>query len=164
MKNLRQLGTCCRVRMHRRDDVMKKSRVILSFFALALAASLTLSCGGSSDPSSEHQLLSITLSPATANVQDYPNGQVQFTATGYYKTAPYTVTPLSAGWGTCFQNAPTTAISVTGTGLARCAAGAAGTYTVWANDPPFSQGINCNAITACGGGCFVAGTAQLSCP
>ncbi len=143
---------------------MEKLRLSLSFFALAVAASLALSCGANSDPSSERQLLSVSLSPPTADAQDYPDGQVQFIATGNYNTAPYTVTPLPAGWGTCYQDASTNAISVTRTGLAQCASGAVGTYTVWANDPRFPLGANCLAMTVCGGGCFVAGTAQLTCP
>jgi len=87
---------------------------------------------------------------------------VQVTATGYYSTAPSSVTPLSALWGTCYQNEATSAISVTG-GLAQCASGAIGTFTVWANDPPFPN-IECLAVTPCGGGCPVVGTAQLTCP
>jgi len=143
---------------------MQNIRLILSFFALAVVASLALSCGANSDPSSNRQLLSIALNPATADAQDYPGGQVQFMATGYYNTAPYTVAPLSAGWGTCYQEASTSAISVSRTGLAQCESGEVGTYTVWANDAPFPLGANCLAMTACGGGCFVAGTAQLTCP
>ena len=46
---------------------------------LLLAAPFTLSCGAG-----QSQLKSITLSPATADAQAYPDGQVQFTATGYY--------------------------------------------------------------------------------
>lgn len=143
---------------------MANARVTLCFFALAVVASLALSCGMNSDPSSGRQLLSITLSPATADAQDYPNGQVQFTATGYFNSAPYTVAPFSAGWGTCYQAAVTSAISVNSTGVAQCASGAVGTYTVWANGVPFPYGANCLAMTTCGGGCFVAGTAQLTCP
>jgi hypothetical protein len=143
---------------------MENIRLIVSFFALAVVASLALSCGANSDPSSNRQLLSIALSPATADAQDYPDGQVQFMATGDYNTAPYTVAPLSAGWGTCYQEASTSAISVSRSGLAQCASGAVGTYTVWANDARLPLGANCLAMTACGGGCFVAGTAQLTCP
>lgn len=143
---------------------MENVRLALSFFILAVVASLALSCGANSDPSSSRQLLSITLSPATADAKDYPDGQVQFTATGHYNSAPYTVAPLSAGWGTCYQEATTSDISVNRTGLAECASGAVGTYTVWANDVPYPLGANCLAMTACGGGCFVAGTAQLTCP
>jgi hypothetical protein len=143
---------------------MEKRGLALSLIVLAVVASLALSCGANSDPSSNRQLLSIALSPATADAQDYPDGQVQFMASGYYNSAPYTVAPLSAGWGTCYQEASTSAISVSRTGLAQCAIGAVGTYTVWAHDAPFPLGANCLAITACGGGCFVAGTAQLTCP
>jgi hypothetical protein len=147
---------------------MKNIRPFLSLLTLAVVSSLALSCGANSDPNSDpssgRQLMSVTLNPATADAQDYPDGQVQFTATGYYNSAPYTVVPLSAGWGECYQEMSTSAITVSSTGLAQCVSGALGTYTVWANSARFPEGANCNAITACGGGCFVAGTAQLTCP
>jgi hypothetical protein len=142
---------------------MEKQRFILSFLALLLAASFALSCGAKSPGQGQDPLQSITLSPAAADAQDYPNGQVQFTATGYYVDPPRTVTPLSAFWGTCYQEAPTSEVSVTQGGVAQCAPGAAGTYTIWANDPPWPS-VECLAITACGGGCFVVGSAQLTCP
>ncbi|MGP0017436.1 MAG: hypothetical protein ACLPHP_02610 [Candidatus Sulfotelmatobacter sp.] len=150
---------------------MKKLRVTLCFLALFLPASFVLSCGASPQGNLGSQgdpLQSITLSPATADAQDYPNGQVPFIATGHYIDPSRTVTPLSAGWGTCYQasptqQAPTSEVSVTPTGVAQCTPGAVGTYTIWANDPPYS-GVECLAITVCGGGCFVAGTAQLTCP
>jgi hypothetical protein len=151
---------------------MERLRFTLSFLALALAASLASSCGASSSnlsrgttpPSQgQGQLQSIALSPATADAQAYPNGQVQFVATGYYTDPTQTITPLSAMWGTCYQDAPTSEISVTALGVAQCAPGAVGTYTVWADDSP-SPNIECLAMTACGGGCFIAGTAQLTCP
>jgi len=140
---------------------MKKLRFMLCFVALVLPASLVLSCGTKSP--GQDPLQSITLSPATADAQDYPNGQVPFTATGYYSDPSRTVTPLSAGWGTCYQEASTNAVSVSPGGVAQCTPGAVGTYTIWADDPPFPN-VACLAITACGGGCFVAGTAQLTCP
>ena len=140
---------------------MAKLRLTLFSLALVLAASFALSCGASSQ--SHDPLQSITLSPATADARDYPNGQVQFVATGNYIDPSHTVTPLSATWGTCYQNASTSEVSVTAGGMAQCAPGAVGTYTIWADDPPLSN-VACNAITACGGGCFVAGTAQLTCP
>ena len=136
----------------------------LFFLALAVATSFALSCGTNTSSTSIHQLESITLTPATANAADYPNGQVPFSATGNYNMAPYTVTPLTAGWGACYNGGVTTAITVTQEGVAQCAPGAvAGTYTVWADDPPFGNAPVCNAITACGGGCLIAGTAQLTC-
>jgi len=145
---------------------MKALLCLFCFLALLVPAFFLLSCGTKSP--GQDPLQSITLSPASADAQDYPNGQVQFTATGYYADPSRTVTPLSALWGTCQQEgstneAPTNAISVTQRGVAQCARGAVGTYTVWADDPP-NPNISCLAITACGGGCFVAGTAQLTCP
>lgn len=145
---------------------MKSLRCLLGFLALLLPACLVLSCGMKSP--GQDPLQSITLSPASADAQDYPNGQVPFVATGYYADPTRKVTPLSAFWGTCYQasptqEAPTNAVTVTQAGVAQCTAGAVGTYTVWANDPPYSN-VECLAITACGGGCFVAGTAQLTCP
>ena len=130
---------------------------------LGFAAYITLACGSSS----QHQLQSITITPVIADAQSYPNGQVQFVASGHYPTAPTTVTPLSATWGVCYQFAPTTAISVSSQGLAQCAGGPAGTYTVWANDPLPAGGsgvYSCPAATACGGGCTLEATAQLTCP
>lgn len=139
---------------------MRKARIFFSVLALVTVALIGLSCGGGE---TARQLQSITLSPASADAQDYPNGQVQFTAAGNYKTPPRTVNPLSANWGACYQSASTDAISVSRTGVAQCQSGAVGTFTVWADDPPTS-GMTCLAVTACGGGCFIAGTAQLTCP
>jgi len=142
--------------------VMSTLRLIVFLFVLFVVAGLVLSCGASS----QHQLQSITLSPESADPKDYPNGQVQFIATGHYMTAPATVTPMTANWGTCSPPVePTSAVTVTSTGLAQCANGAVGTYTVWANDPLSSSGVySCPASTACGGGCTVEATAQLTCP
>jgi hypothetical protein len=136
--------------------IMKKLRLMVSFLALVLAASLASSCGASSSnkPAPTGQLQSITLSPATADAQE-----AQFIATGHYINPPATFTPQPAYWGACQQNAPTSDVSVTPKGLAQCASGAAGTYTVFA-----FVGTNCNVITACGGGCTIVGTAQLTCP
>jgi hypothetical protein len=135
---------------------MQKLPVTLSSLAVVLAASLALSCGANS---SSTQLQSITISPATASALA-PNGQVQFTATGHYNNPSHTVTPQPAMWGACFQSAPTTAVSVTSSGLAECVAPDDPTvnYSVFAFDP-----TNCTAITVCGGGCTVVGSAQLTC-
>jgi hypothetical protein len=141
---------------------MKKLRFAVFFLTLVLAASFALSCGASQG---QNQLQSITLSPATADAQNYPDGQVQFTATGYYGNPSHTVTPLSATWSACQENMPTTAVTVTKAGAAQCANGATGTYSVFAADPDTRSGVlNCPATNACGGGCIIVGTAQLTCP
>jgi len=139
---------------------MSRYAFFLWIVLLGLAVFTTLACGS-------HALQSMTISPTSADGQDYPNGQVQFVATGHFKTDPLIVTPLSANWGVCeFPFTPTSAISVTSTGLAQCASGSVGTYTVWANDPmPLGSGaINCPAMGACGGGCVIEATAKLTCP
>jgi hypothetical protein len=135
---------------------MKKRRPALVSLALVLAASFALSCGSNSTPG---QLQSITISPATA-IAGQAGQTVQFTATGHYSAAPYAVTPQPATWGACYQNAPTTAATVTSTGAAQCvgAGGPTDVYSIFAFDQ-----TNCNLLTACGGGCTVVGTAQLSC-
>ncbi len=143
---------------------MKNQQVVFALCALAAAGTFALACGSSVPV--RHQLQSITLAPVSANAQDYANGQVAFVATGHYSTAPLTVSPLSANWGACYQFAATSAVSVTSSGLAQCASGATGSYTVWANQPAdLPPGVySCTAETACGGGCTVQGSAQLTCP
>jgi hypothetical protein len=139
---------------------MEKLRLAALFPAAALAVLCMLACGGGSSSLTSRQLLSVTVAPASTTA----NGPVQFVATGHYNAAPYTVTPLpEAKWGVCFNSGPTTAITVTQAGIAQCAAGSVGTYSVWADAPPFDGAPVCNAINACGGGCLVAGTAQLTC-
>jgi len=137
---------------------MEKLRFALFLLGMLLAASLALSCGASSK-NMTGQLQSITISPANA-IASLPGQTVQFTATGHYSAAPYAVTPQPATWGACYQNAPTTDVTVTSAGVAQCdvAGGPTVEYTVFAFDP-----TNCNLLTACGGGCTVVGTAQLSC-
>jgi hypothetical protein len=144
---------------------MKRHGSQLLFCLLVAAAAITLACGSSSTPS--RSLQSVTLSPATADAQDYPDGQVPFAATGFYNLSPTKVSPLTATWGVCQQQTPTTAVSVSGSGVAQCGVSASGTYTIWAfGTTPVAPGtVNCTAMTACGGGCGrVTGTAQLTCP
>jgi len=134
----------------------------LSVLLLAvLALAITLACG-----SSPRILQSVALSPPTADAQSSP---IQFTATGYFNEHPSPVKLLTANWGACYQNQRTTAVSVSPDGLAQCAAGAVGTYTVWAVAE--RGGDSCGPagtvpFNPCGGAgeCQVTGTAQLTCP
>jgi hypothetical protein len=136
---------------------MRKRLYALSLFTLFMVSALALSCGtGSQGPG---QLQTITLSPATADAGNYPGGMVPFVATGDYMHPTRKVTPQPATWGVCHQGAPTSDISVTKAGVAQCMSGASGAYTVFAY-----QMTNCTALLACGGGCTVVGTAQLTCP
>ncbi len=143
-------------------------RVVVAAFAVAM---VPLWGCGAGDPMSGHQLQSITIAPATATAQ----GQaVQFTATGYWSGSPATVTPQSAYWGACVEQVSgntvneqtTTEVTVSSSGMAQCASGAKGTFTVFAYDPPLGTPARpeCNVLSACGGGCTISGTAQLTCP
>jgi len=143
---------------------MKKYGLSVFFLAI-LASAITLGCG-----SSPRMLQSVSLSPRP----QMPGSAVQFTATGYFNDQPRTAKLVSANWGACYPNQinpypPTTAVSVSADGLAQCAAGAVGTYTVWAVAVRAgSCGGNNGEIPAnpCGGAgkCQVTGTAQLTCP
>ncbi len=62
--------------------------------SLASAAWMLLACGAS-DP---RPLQSITVSPASADAQDYPGDKAPFVASGHYNSTPTTVTPLQANW------------------------------------------------------------------
>jgi hypothetical protein len=129
---------------------------------LGIAASITLACGSSSP----HDLQSISVSPSSADAQNFPNGQVQFTAAGAYNTPPMTVTLTDATWGAAFQGGSTTAVTVDASGVAQCAPGAAGVYDVGAWDVMHTNGPTCTATgpfgePACNA---VLGTAQLTCP
>jgi hypothetical protein len=90
---------------------MEKVRFALSFLALVLAASLALSCGANQNQN-QNQLSSMTVSPATADAQNYPDGEVPFIATGVYVNPTRKVTPQLASWNACQQNAPTTEVSL----------------------------------------------------
>jgi|SRR5580704_13489000 hypothetical protein len=135
----------------------------LSVFSLAvLAMAISLACGSSP----QRVLKSVSLTPATANAG---GSSVQFAATGYFNQQPSPVEPLTANWGACYQNHATTAVTVSENGLAQCAVGASGTYTVWAWSENNSK--NCGGTlpvpaNPCGGAgeCQVTGTAQLTCP
>lgn len=135
--------------------------LVLSILLLVVAA-IALGCGSHSTTpvqSNPGLIQSITVNPSTADAKDF-DGKVQFIATGYYKTPPSPVTPLTvASWGVCQEDAPTAEVAVASSGLAQCMAGANGTYSVFA-----SVITVCNVIGACGGGCQVTGTAQLTCP
>lgn len=131
------------------------------FSLLILAAFVVLACG--SNPTNR-AAQSLAITPATADAQDYPNGQVPFTAIGYYNSPPSPVTGVPATWGACYQNGTTTGVSVSTSGLAKCASGSSGTYTVWAYVMSSDQACPLWVDACGGGGCHVTGTAQLTCP
>jgi hypothetical protein len=130
---------------------------------LGLAA-ITSACG--SNP--QREIETITVSPSSADAQDYPDGQVPFVATGTFSEPPVTVSPLQATWvAVDAAGQRTTDVSITNSGVAQCTSGAPGTYTLgaWAVllIPPQNS---CNVVTPFGNPCgdSVIGFAQLTCP
>jgi hypothetical protein len=108
-------------------------------------------------------LKSITVNPAVADAQDFPNGQVQFTATGTYGGSSRQVSVRNVNWcigtssGMCNGNIASAA-SILGNGVAQCVPNRTGTVTVLAGtggptNPPDT-----------GHQFAVFGTAQLTCP
>jgi len=98
---------------------MKSYGLPFSCFLLFLAAAIALACGSPAGPRNTTGILkSVSISPASADAQNYPLGLVQFTATGQYTTAPFQVTPLTATWGACYQGSATNGVSVSSNGVA----------------------------------------------
>jgi hypothetical protein len=153
-----------------REVPMSSHRFIVGSILLAFAACLALACGSSS-----RKLQSITVSPASADAQNYPNGKVPFVATGYYNSSPTTVSALQADWGAVlFQSENGTMVPTNGAvlvdtnGVAHCGPNASGTYSIAASvqlpysgpAPPCPAPMYSN-MAWCPN---VVGTALLTCP
>lgn len=131
-------------------------RLYLSFVVfLLVAAASVLGCGSS------RRLKSITITPANADAQNYPGGQVQFTASGTY-TDGSKVNPLGVVWwgGQPWTKMPWI-IQLDSNGLASCGSAQPGTYSVLATAPldpnvPLTQ-MNMSTPQ-------LSATAQLTCP
>ncbi len=135
-----------------------------SFGPLLILSLATLSCGGS------RQLKSVTLQPAQADAKDFPNGQVQFTASGVFgnSSMPVTLTSKDVTW--CYggpANTPTAGVcagnvaqlvSVDSNGLAQCNSGSQGVALVLAGVP---SGM---PMPDAGQPLKVYGSAMLTCP
>lgn len=140
----------------------------LSLFALfILAVAITLACGspqkvvtncGPYASNTTGGLESVTVCPSVADAQQYPGDEVPFVAVGTYTTQPSpALIPTGALWGACKSGVNTNDVSVVN-GVAKCASGASGTYTVWVTAAPV-----CLVVGPCGA-CGITGTAQLTCP
>ena len=130
-----------------------------SVFAVLICGAV--GCGGS------RHLQSVSLSPASANAQDFPGGRVQFTATGTFSKPPSPVelTGNDIFWcigsdtGLCVGNAQPGA-TVDQSGIAGCNQGFVGTVTVLAGKTsPMMMGNPDQ-----GSQLQVFGTAKLTCP
>lgn len=139
-----------------------RSRWALAVGLLLLAAS-AISCGSSGNPNLGRVLLTVTVTPATADAKNSTNGQVTFTATGTFSLPPFSG-PLTftAPYSGQFvvdnpTNPPSTIATVVSTGsgtvTVQCAAGASGTVFVSAS------ALANNSSTT-----LVSGSGQLTCP
>jgi hypothetical protein len=146
------------------EDVMTKPPALalptflfLIFFSLVIAG-----CGGNM-MSSSRQMLSLAVTPASADAQNFPGGKVQFMATGTFSAAPMTVASPAVLWsiGNPFGPPPgMPAASVDSNGVAQCN-GFTGTAIVEATAPtePLIPLLQMNSTTV-----TVSGSAQLICP
>jgi hypothetical protein len=135
----------------------------LSFWAWPLVLLSVLSSSGCG---SSRQLRSVALTPATADAQSFPNGQVPFAANGTFSKPP-SPTPLTnkdvvwcvgSSSGACVGNINPGA-TVDQNGVAKCSPTFAGTATILAGTEP-SQGV----LPDGGSQLKIFGSAQLTCP
>lgn len=126
---------------------------------LILGELALLGCGSS------RQLQSITVSPATADAKDFPNGQVPFAATGLFSKppSPSPLTSKDVQWcvgsssGTCAGNIIPGA-TVDSNGVAQCGGVFTGTAFVLA-------GTEGSVMNPDSGQQFkIFGSAQITCP
>ncbi len=131
----------------------------LQTFSLAVGAPallLALGCGGMSNDN-PRVLQSINVTPATADALNFPNGQVQFGATGNFSAPPTPVTPLTlSGWASSDITIATVDFN---SGVAHCVPGATGVATIRASAPKGGPDM-----PTPGTGVLISGTAQLNCP
>jgi len=113
----------------------------------------------------QNQLQSMSVSPTAADAKNYPDEQVQFTATDYYENSRM-VTPQSANWVACQSGGPVTDVTVTASGVAQCGSGASGTFTIDAWNPVGKDTYHCPALSTCSAvpQCSIQAVAQLTCP
>jgi hypothetical protein len=138
---------------------MPERQTIAAATLTVLLAFRMLACGSSN---SNRVLESMTITPAIADAQNFPNGQVQFTATGQFSKPPSPdqvtfVAPYSGQWS--FADANSANIATIGSnGLAQCKSGASGTATVLATASANSGNGAQNTSVA------RTSTATLTCP
>lgn len=131
--------------------------------SLILFAAGATGCGGSV-MNNGRMLQTITVTPASADAKNFPNGKVQFTATGTFNMAPVTVASPAVMWsiGNPFTTPSPTMpqASIDTTGLAQCNA-FVGTTLVEATAPTEPE-IPLQGMTPSTPA--VSGTATLVCP
>ena len=131
----------------------------VGFVCVVIVIALASIGCGSMNAAPNRVLQSMSLSPATADAQTFPQGQVQFTPTGTFSIAPSPaavpvpfVSPYSGSWSSSNPSLAT----IDQNGVAQCVAGASGTVTISAiassnsaMGPAMSTGVSSTAKLTC---------------
>lgn len=142
--------------------MMRPLKAYAALAAIMLVATTLISCA-TSNPNFGRVLLSISVTPTTADAATFPNGQVTFTAAGTFSLSPSpapipSTSPYSGGFSVSNPTNPAQTIATivsTGnsTATVECQQGVSGSVPVVAS----ASANNGTAIT-------VTGTATLTCP
>lgn len=135
---------------------------IVATVVLICLALTACSGGNMANMGMSRQLQSVSVTPQSANAQNFTNKQVQFTATGAYTMAPMSGMPQVL-WsiGNPFSAMPVPAgVSISPNGMAQCTT-FTGTVTIMAT-APMDPGMPLSQIGMMTSN--VSGMAQLSCP
>ena len=137
----------------------RRVRNVARLAGMLAVASATVGCG-SMGSSSNRVLQSMTVSPAIADAQNFPQGQVQFSAMGTFSKAPSPalvpvpfVSPYTGSWLSANSNVAT----ISQNGVAQCVAGASGTVTIQAV-------VSSNSAMGTQMSTGVSASSQLTCP
>ena len=158
---------------------MAKSPAFVVFLSFLLLVGVVIAgCGGNMTgmpSSSARQMVSLMVTPASADAQASPGGQVQFMATATFNMAPMTVASPQVMWsignpfptptpmmmsGKMATSSMTPTPTVSPTGMARCN-GFMGMVTIQATAPadPAMSISQMSGMTS-----NVVGMAQMTCP
>ena len=132
------------------EVVMAQFKALLPATLLVAGLSLVATGCGNGNP---RVLQSISVSPASADAQNFPNAQVQFTAVGTYSQPPSPSPTTASSWSL----ADPAMATINQSGVAQCNSGASGVTTIAATAPAPCHGTGCTAVQ-------LVGTAQLTCP
>lgn len=134
-----------------------------STFLLLMMTAALVACGSNMGMTSNRQLQSITVTPASGMASATNNKEVQFTATGHFNMDPMTAMVPQVTWSLASSDpmvmGTPAGVTINSNGMAQCTT-FSGMVTVMATAPmnsgmPISQmGMNQN----------VTGMAQLTCP
>lgn len=144
---------------------MRRISHLLRPALVTLLAAALLACGSTPDPNGGRQLISIQVTPETADAQNFPNGQVPFTATGTFNLPPLsdaltTQAPYSGQFVALVDQSthlPVATVAPTGAGTwtAQCLPGASGTALL---------DVTANANSGLTPDPIISSSAQLVCP